>query len=397
MTSRAEPRRRDLLEAREESLQWLLNVAAPSWQGRSLGRHYLFPERLTLRGEADICPHRLFVQARHVYAYCEIGRLGWPGPWRDMVEQSTDFLLKHGKRPDGLFIHSFDETGKQLDKRADLYDQAFMLLALAFAGRATARNDFLAAAEHLDDVLEARWRGSHGGYHEGEIAQCPPYRQNPHMHLLEGFIALYRVTGEKRWRKRAETIVDLCASSFLDPRTGALLEYFDERLKPRPGLEGRTVEPGHCFEWAWLMEKLANEGVYEALDLSGRLADFARAYGIDPLRGVTINEITTDGAVLNPDARLWPQTERLKCALVRFGRTGSPDEASEAVAAYRGLARYLDDPIRGVWRDKLRPDGSWIEEPAPGSSLYHITCALAEMQDSVPDRQTLDVDLEKAG
>ena len=36
-------------------------------------------------------------------------------------------------------------------------------------------------------------------------------------------------------------------------------------------------------------------------------------------------------------------------------------------------------PARGAWRDKLTPDGSWIEEPAPGSSLYHITSALAEL------------------
>ncbi len=33
-------------------------------------------------------------------------------------------------------------------------------------------------------------------------------------------------------------------------------------------------------------------------------------------------------------------------------------------------------------RDKLRPDGSWVEEHAPGSSMYHITCAPAELMDT---------------
>ena len=50
-------------------------------------------------------------------------------------------------------------------------------------------------------------------------------------------------------------------------------------------------------------------------------------------------------------------------------------ERSEAAAAYAGLAKYFDTPARGAWRDKLKADGSWIEEPAPGSSMYHITCA----------------------
>ncbi len=41
---------------------------------------------------------------------------------------------------------------------------------------------------------------------EGEITVCPPYRQNPYMHLLEGFLALYEATGKARWRRKAEHI-----------------------------------------------------------------------------------------------------------------------------------------------------------------------------------------------
>ena len=51
-------------------------------------------------------------------------------------------------------------------------------------------------------------------------------------------------------------------------------------------------------------------------------------------------------------------------------------------AACAGLVQYLETPARGAWRDKLLADGSWIEEPAPGSSMYHITCALAELIDT---------------
>lgn len=362
---------------------WLFEAAGPLWSAPVAGETFLFPERLSIEGERDACPQRLFVQARHIFSFCEMGRQGWTGPWREMVEASVNFLLRAGRRPDGSYIHTFDAHGEPLDRRADLYDQAFMLLALAHSGRATGREELFAAAEALDDALEANWRLPQGGYWEGEIAPCPPFRQNPHMHLLESFIALHAVTGAHRWRQRVEHIAALCAKFFIDPVSGALTEYFDATLRPLPGVEGRIVEPGHCCEWAWLFETLAHWKVPNATEISDRLVGFARLHGIDPERGVAINEVTTDGTIHNAEARLWPQTERLKVALARLRRTGETAERVEAQAALAGLVKYFGVPRRGAWRDKLRADGLWVEEPAPGSSFYHITCALAELSDTV--------------
>ncbi|RBP17740.1 mannose-6-phosphate isomerase type 3 [Roseiarcus fermentans] len=369
-----------LNELAAHARDWLFLDAAPLWRAEPEGP--LFPERMSIHGEKEACPHRMFVQARHVFSYCELGRLGWSGPWRGMVETNVDFLVERGRRADGLYIHRFDHRGAVFDARADLYDQAFMLLALAHAGRALGRPDLFEAAAALDDALDAQWRLPHGGYHEGDIAVCPPFRQNPHMHLLESFIALYDATGDARWRRDAEHVAALCRRSFLHRETGALLEYFDADLTPVAGEEGRVVEPGHCFEWAWLFERLGQWGVADAAPISDRLARFGRRHGIDAERGITINEVLTDGSVRNRAARLWPQTERLKAAVARYRRTGEADERAEAAAAYAGLLRYFDTPARGAWRDKLRADGGWIEEPAPGSSMYHITCALADLIDT---------------
>ena len=362
--------------------EWLFEAAAHLWRAELEGETPLFPERLSIHGEKDACPHRMFVQARHVFSYCELGRLGWKGPWREMVHANVDFLVERGRRADGFYIHRFDYKGDVFDPRADLYDQAFMLLALAHAGRALERPKLFAVAEELGDALETSWRLPHGGYFEGEIAVCPPYRQNPHMHLLECFIALHGATGAPRWHRDAEHLARLCARSFLHADTGALLEYFDVELQPIGGEEGRVVEPGHCFEWAWLFEILAEWDAPDATAISDRMAAFGRRHGIDRDRGVAVNEVMTDGRVRNAAARLWPQTERLKAALARLRRTGEEEERAEAAAAYAGLVKYFETPRRGAWRDKFLADGSWVEEPAPGSSMYHITCALAELLDT---------------
>ena len=59
---------------------WLFDAAACLWKAEPGADVPLFPERLSIHGEKDVCPHRLFVQARHVFSYCELGRLGWIGP-----------------------------------------------------------------------------------------------------------------------------------------------------------------------------------------------------------------------------------------------------------------------------------------------------------------------------
>ena len=88
-----------------------------------------------------------------------------------------------------------------------------------------------------------------------------------------------------------------------------------------------------------------------------------------------------DGAVPRlASARLWPQTEHLKSALVRYERTG-------AQRARRRCGRppttpwraTFDAGRRGSWRDRWLAAGGWAPGPAPASSGYHIVCALEEL------------------
>ena len=360
-----------------EARQWLFESAAPLWAERGRSKKGLFAENLTIKGEPTNAPRRILVQSRQVFSFCEVGRLGWRGDWYTPVATTIDYLLAHGRRDDGFYIHKFDSDGHVLEAEAFLYDHAFLLLALAHAGRALKRDDLFKEAHRLTDLIEVKWRHPKGGFLNGDVD--PGRRlQNPHMHMLEAFNALHACSGEARWKTLAEEMAGLSRKHFIDRVSGALLEYFTDDLLTLPGVDGRLVEPGHCFEWTWLFERLAEENP-EWVDLSDRLTDFARRFGIDASRGVAINEVQTDGAMHDPTARLWPQTERLKAALARRRRTNSPEESDEAARAYSGLKLYLATPTPGTWRDKLQSNGAWVDEPSPASSFYHITCALSEL------------------
>jgi len=44
------------------------------------------------------------------------------------------------------------------------------------------------------------------------------------------------------------------------------------------------------------------------------------------------------------------------------------------------MQRFFEVPVPGLWRDKMQADGSFVIEPAPASSFYHIACAIDELR-----------------
>lgn len=382
MTVTLEPSTIALRDTATNARDWLLDVAAPLWAVRGRTSVGLFAERIAFDGRPDASYFRSFVQARHIFSFVATGRMGWQGPWQDLVGETVDLLLSKARRGDGLFVHRLGANGDILDSRADLYDQAFLLFGLGTAGGALARADLFDAAETLLDTLERNWAHPQGGFTEGEIVDASIRRQNPHMHLFEAFCALAQESGRQRFWDAAVKIASLAQDRFIDRETGALREYFTQDWQPiGHGVrrEGDIIEPGHCSEWAWLFERLAARGWADGVRLSDGLVGFARTHGIDSARGVMVDEVWLDGGAKSARARCWPQTERTKAAVARWGRLRNDAEACEAVAAMAGLAPYLDVAIPGLWRDKLNEDGSWVDELAPGSSLYHISCAIAEL------------------
>jgi mannose-6-phosphate isomerase len=88
-----------------------------------------------------------------------------------------------------------------------------------------------------------------------------------------------------------------------------------------------------------------------------------------------MNSCRIDGRREDAEARLWPQTERIKASCLAAEATGSPIYISRALEATQTLMRYFDTPVCGLWRDCLNVENRFLEQPAPASSFYHIAGA----------------------
>jgi mannose-6-phosphate isomerase len=204
------------------------------------------------------------------------------------------------------------------------------------------------------------------------------------MHLFEAFLAWEEVDPEGGWSKLADEIAELALSRFIDPVSGGLREFFSADWSPASGDLGRVVEPGHQFEWCWLLTRWGRmRGRHDAISSARRLFHIGASHGVDRRRKVAVNTLRDDFTVSNNSARLWPQTERMKAAAILLEQAQTDEDKAylnaELEDAMQGLCAYLATPVIGLWWDKMNPDGSFIKEPAPASSLYHIALAIRDV------------------
>lgn len=359
-----------LEEAARAFDRWMRFNALPLWATVGAALDGGFHEAIDRDGAPVGDFRRARVQTRQAWVYSIAGQAGWAGPWRRLATDSLDRFETTNRRPDGLYRTRVSEAGAALDDTASLYDQAFALLAWAGAADAGIDPAGMAGRAHaLREALEALAHPQGGWREDGGH----PFQANAHMHLLEACLAWAAREPGGVWTAMADAIVDLARRAFIDPEGGFLREFFDADWRPAAGEAGRLVEPGHQFEWAWLLTRWGR-GRGEAWSAGAARRLYAAGLrGIDPTRGVAIDELDADLAVRSARARLWPQTERLKAALIL-----QPDLPEDhAAQALKGLQLYLEPT--GLWRDKQDSDGGFVEEPAPASSLYHIAAAWLEL------------------
>jgi mannose/cellobiose epimerase-like protein (N-acyl-D-glucosamine 2-epimerase family) len=357
---------------------WLVNEAYPRWAQHGIDpQNGGFIEALGQNGLALPHPRRARVHPRQVYAFAQAPALGWRGDVTGIVSRGMEYFTAHYRRSDGLFRTLAGVDGTMLDDRALLYDQAFALLGLAAAALALdARGEFERRAVALRGAIESRL-GTADGSLRSEAAAEGVRESNPHMHLLEACLAWAEIGTDAGWAAWVRRLVELAVSRFIRKDSGALGESYTAAWQPTPGLAGRIIEPGHQFEWAWLL--LRCESLYPSplRETALGLLAIGDRYGVH--RGVAINQLLDDFTVTDSDARFWPQTERLKSALLAATLTGEPRYWSMALAAATSFFPYLATSVPGLWFDVQRPDGSFIDSPAPASTFYHLVGAIVAL------------------
>ncbi|BBU63785.1 mannose-6-phosphate isomerase (plasmid) [Methylosinus sp. C49] len=358
-------------------LAWLKQKALPLWASNGWDeRTHSFVERLSLRGEPLLeAPRRAMVQARQIYSYSVAHRSGWFGDGAEFVARAATTMIERYYEADGArgWAFSVARDGSVLDSRRDLYTHAFILLGLASAFETTRDPTYIAVADATLSFLDRDMVSEHGGYVETLPTGDSPRRQNSHMHLFEALLSLFDVTRNSAYLERAEAVRDIFFRRLVQAEKSVVVEFFDAHWQP---LEGPRFpfEPGHHFEWIWLLEQNEELRHVDQTSTVSRLWETAFRAGVGA-DGRIFARATVEGAV-DRSTRLWFYAEAAKAAHVmrsKYERFDCPI-ASDFLASMQ--ARFLEPASSGSWIDEFDASGVPKVDFAPASSLYHICCAI---------------------
>ncbi len=359
----------------QQARVWLSNDVFPLWTANGIDSETgSFIESLDADRRPTQMPRRAMVQARQIYSYSEAIKMNILNHDQvaPILDRSVDFLLAQYSLPSGAFIYSVGVDGKPEAAQVELYTQAFVIFCLARAYEVLRQDKIKVAAKKLMNYLKSERLAPSGGYTEIKNNQIV-FQSNPHMHLFEALIEWMKVDSDLDWEAEAFSIFEICKKKFCVPGSNLIGEFFDENWMVLKNNGKFIFEPGHQYEWAWLMLEFKKVTGFDVKEIPQQLFNLAEKYGRLNSSEFVIDEVWSDYSPKKKSSRFWPQCERIKTA-VSLNAYAAADEAMDV------LWSYLNKPAKGLWSDTRFDTGTFDRLPSKASSLYHIINALSEYE-----------------
>lgn len=360
---------------------WLFEKALPYWgtigcdgtksNPYQFGTH----EQLTLAGKPDLPGYkRMRVQARQLYSFSQAALLGWTKAYQ--IAENIYRFMQNGQQGEGWWAKTLTREGRILDKTSDLYDLAFIIFAFAWYGKLTGQTKPIHQARQTLQWITRFMAYPKGGF-KNDLPLTLGYRQqNPHMHLLEATLALFEVTQAEQDLQIAHQLIALFKNHFFDQQAGVLGEYYSQNWIIAPCQAREVIEPGHQYEWVWLLKEYSRlTGIHYSEEIN-RLFLFNRYHAIDQQTGLVADKVRRDGTLTHKSSRLWVQTEALRATCLQSDEK-SYHHLSQIL--YNLLYRYFTNCPAGTWQDQLDNHYNYDNKKIPTSSFYHIISGYVQL------------------
>lgn len=356
-----------------------------------------FEERLSSSGgEIRSVPRRLMVQSRQIYVFSEAENARIISHSGDVAVNAMENILKiycpdHDYRRG--FAYSADRDGIIVSGFREAYTHAFVLFALASIYRLTNDRRYINIAEQVDSfITENLLDKLYGGLYTSASKEMDHKLQNPMMHLLEAYLSLAAAGGGEVYIRKSECIIKFFEDTIYDSKKGGFPEIFSHDWAPHPKHDlANTYEPGHHFEWLWLLSRYDSmTGSHHSELIEGLWG--AGCKGLSP-EGHCYDLIDFDGRIVRSSMRLWPHTEGVRAASLRIGYDASAMRTIANLLSTIGGV-FLRRPFAAGWIDHFDASRAPLVDYVPASSLYHIYGAYVELRSQTRGKLMVTAALE---
>ena len=335
----------------------------PLWQGPGWNAEMALPYE-ALNAQQQPLPaerYRAMACARQLYLFSS--RIEQPGA-RERAAALFRSLQRHFHDAEhGGWFYSIDAQGKPLDRRKDLYTHAFIIFACAHYWGQVREQLVESTLNAALSVVAERFARDDGLYEASldedwsDLGSGP--LQNPLMHLAEAFLATLSVRDDQAVENALQTLAKAMQEHFIDAEHGVMLE------KPR-GAVDNWFEPGHQFEWFFLLESsalLRGSELHTSLD---RAFAYAEQCGVK--ESAVLAMLDADGKVRDATQRIWAQAEYLRALALR------PGGAGKVLTQLQALQQHFLHA--GGWYECRDASGAVSRSDMPSTTPYHLATCL---------------------
>ncbi|MDP8243221.1 MAG: AGE family epimerase/isomerase [Candidatus Hinthialibacter antarcticus] len=389
----------EMLKALSKRIESELNGnIIPFWRDRVIDfQRGGFIGRMTSDGVIDAeAPRGLILNARLLWSYSATYRFNFNPALLELAERAYETLDRHfWDHAYGGCVWLTDAAGAVLDDKKKCYGQAFYLYALAEYYAVTKNAAALDRAfEQVEWIERCFYDPAYGGYFEvcnrdGSLADNSRLSErdldakksmNNHLHLLEAYSNLFRITGDAFIETQLRALIDLFTQRIIDQNSYHMVPFFDEAWTPASS----AYTFGHDIEASWLLweaaEVLHDRPLRNALrPFVMDLAERTLTEGVSPQGGL-YNE-AEDGRIIDATYDWWPQAEAVVGFLNAYQISGDQRYAWAAWDAWDFIDRHFIDREHGDWHWRAALNGevdSRYDKVCEWKSPYHSARACIE-------------------
>nr|BFD39352.1 AGE family epimerase/isomerase [Pseudomonas sp. FFPRI_1] len=349
--------------------QHFQEVIVPLWLGPGWNPQLALPYE-ALDGEHQPLPpqrYRAMACARQLYVFSQL--IGDPAAPFAAERAAALFrsLQRHFHDAEhGGWFYSIDAQAAPLDRRKDLYTHAFIIFACAHYWDKVREPLVESVLNAALEVVSQRFASADRLYEASLEQDWSPLGsgplQNPLMHLAEAFLATLAVREDAQVQADLLGLCEAMQDNFIEPDQGLMLE------KPL-GAVDNWFEPGHQFEWFFLLQSsalLRGSPLHASLE---RAFAYTEQQGVAPHSGAVVAMLTLPPTQPPLDAtqRIWAQAEYLRALTLR---PHSQEALQRQLLALK--THFLHD--RG-WNECLDASGAVSRRDMPSTTPYHLlTC-----------------------
>lgn len=312
-----------------------------------------------------------------------------------LAHRSYQFLLNHfwDNENEGFFW-SVDFQGKPLNRRKQIYGQAFGIYSLSEYYQVSQDPKALKTAIELFNLIEKyAFDKTNKGYFEACSEDWLPLEDlrlsekdanekktmNTHLHILEAYTSLYKIWKNDYLCLQIKGLIEVYQKHLINPEKYHQYLFLDENWQ----VKSNIISFGHDIEASWLLWKAAT--VLEDKKIQEEAKKWVIGLGISALQGLDADkglnyEYNPDNQHLDRDKHSWVQAEAMVGYLNLYQMTHKEKYLQTAWEIWQFTQKHIIDHEKGEWFWGVTPEYKPMNDTKVGfwKCPYHNTRACLE-------------------